>query len=50
MFFKKSVIGEVGWDDMDWTNLAQGRDRWRALVNEAKSLRVSKKKCWEFVQ
>jgi len=25
---------------MDWINLAQGRDRWRALVNEVMNLRV----------
>ena len=26
--------------DMDWINLAQDRDRWRAIVNAAMSLRV----------
>jgi hypothetical protein len=24
---------ETGWYGMDWTNLAQVRDQWRALVN-----------------
>jgi hypothetical protein len=24
---------EVGWSDVDWIDLAQDRDRWRALVN-----------------
>jgi hypothetical protein len=24
---------EVGWEGMDWIDLAQDRDRWRALVN-----------------
>jgi hypothetical protein len=24
---------EVEWGDVDWIGLAQGRDRWRALVN-----------------
>jgi hypothetical protein len=23
----------LGWDDMDWINLAQDKDQWRALVN-----------------
>ena len=29
----KMDLQEVGWGDMDWIDLAQGRDRWRALVN-----------------
>jgi hypothetical protein len=31
---------EVGWGAMDWIDLAQDRDRWRALVNAAMNLRV----------
>jgi hypothetical protein len=32
----KIDLRETGWDDMDWSDLAQDRDRWRALeqVNE----------------
>jgi hypothetical protein len=29
----KLDLREVGWGDIDWINLAQDRDRWRALVN-----------------
>jgi hypothetical protein len=25
-------LGEVGWYGMDWIDLAQDRDQWRALV------------------
>jgi hypothetical protein len=27
------ALREIGWDDMDWIDLAQDRDQWRALVN-----------------
>jgi hypothetical protein len=33
-------LREIGWDDMDWFELAQDRDRWRALVNMVMNLRV----------
>jgi len=33
-------IQEVGCGDMDWIDLAQDRDRWRALVNTLVNLRV----------
>jgi hypothetical protein len=33
-------LREAGWGDMDWINLAQDRDRWRALVNTVMNLRV----------
>jgi hypothetical protein len=25
-------LGEVGWGDMDWIDLAEDRNRWRAVV------------------
>jgi hypothetical protein len=33
-------LGEVGRDDVDWTGVAQDRNRWRALVNSVLKLRV----------
>jgi hypothetical protein len=36
----KMHLQEVGWVSMDWIDLAQDRDRWRALVNEVMNLRV----------
>jgi hypothetical protein len=33
-------LGEVGWDEVDWIDLAQDRNRWRALVNSVLNLRV----------
>jgi hypothetical protein len=29
----KMDLREIGWDGMDWIDLAQDRDQWRALVN-----------------
>jgi hypothetical protein len=33
-------LREIGWGGMDWIDLAQGRDQWRALVNTVINLRV----------
>jgi hypothetical protein len=33
-------ISEIGWGGMDWIDLAQDRDQWRALVNTAMNLWV----------
>jgi hypothetical protein len=33
-------LREIGWDVMDWIDLAQDRDQWRALVNTVMNLRV----------
>jgi hypothetical protein len=36
----KMDLRETGWDGMDWIELAQNRDQWRALVNTVMNLRV----------
>jgi hypothetical protein len=33
-------LREIGWDGVDWIDLAQDRDQWRALVNTVINLRV----------
>jgi hypothetical protein len=29
----KMDLREIGWDGMDWIDLPQNRDQWKALVN-----------------
>jgi hypothetical protein len=36
----KMDLREVGWDGMDWIDLAHDRDQWRALANTVISLPV----------
>jgi hypothetical protein len=33
-------LREISWGDVDWIQLAQDRDRWRALVTTVMNLRV----------
>jgi hypothetical protein len=36
----KMDLREIGWDGMDWIDLIQDGDQWRALVNAVMNLRV----------
>jgi ribosome biogenesis protein Nip4 len=36
----KIELKEVGSEVMDWVDLAQGRNRWRALVNAVMNIRT----------
>jgi hypothetical protein len=36
----KVDLRKKGWGGMDWIDLAQDRDQWRALVNTVMNLRV----------
>jgi hypothetical protein len=36
----KVDLREIGWDGMDWIDLTQDRDQWRALVNTVMNIRV----------
>jgi hypothetical protein len=38
----KMDLQEVGWGFGDWMELAQDRDRWRALVGKVRNLLVPK--------
>jgi hypothetical protein len=33
-------VREMGWDGMDWIDLVQDRDQWRALVNAVMNFRI----------
>jgi hypothetical protein len=36
----ENCSSDIGWDGMDWIDLAQDRDQWRAPVNMVKNLPV----------
>jgi hypothetical protein len=36
----KMDLRETGWDGIDWLELAQDRDQWRAFVNTVMNRRV----------
>jgi hypothetical protein len=36
----KIDLREIGWDGMDWMDMGQDRDQWKALVNTVMNLPV----------
>jgi hypothetical protein len=36
----KVDLRQIGWGGMDWIDMAQDRDQWRALLNTVINLRV----------
>jgi hypothetical protein len=36
----KMDLRVIGWDGLDWIDLAQDRDKWKAFVNMVIKLRV----------
>jgi hypothetical protein len=40
MDYIKMDLREIGWDGVDWMDIAQVRDQWRALVNTVLNHRV----------
>jgi hypothetical protein len=36
----KMDLRKIGWDGMDWIDLAQDWDQWKALVNMVMNLQV----------
>jgi hypothetical protein len=43
----KLDVREIGWDGVDWIDIAQDRDQWRALVNTVLCHSI---KCWEVLE
>jgi hypothetical protein len=37
----KLDLGEIKWDGIDWIDVAQDVDQWRALLNTVMNLRIS---------
>jgi hypothetical protein len=36
----KMDLRDIGWDGVDWIDMAQDRDQWRALVSTVLNLRI----------
>jgi hypothetical protein len=43
-------LRKTRWDGMDWNDLAQDRDQWRALVNMYDNEHSVSLKCWEVLE
>jgi hypothetical protein len=37
----KIDLREIGWDSMEWIDVAQDRDHWRAFMNTIMNFQVS---------
>jgi hypothetical protein len=44
----KIDVREIGWDGMDWIDLAEDRDQWRACEHSNEPL--GSIKCWEVLE
>jgi hypothetical protein len=40
VYYINMDLREIGWDGVDWIDMAQDRDQWRALVNTVLNFRV----------
>jgi hypothetical protein len=45
----KMDLREKEWDGVDWIDMVQDRDRWRALVNKVLKP-VGSMKCWDVLE
>jgi hypothetical protein len=45
----KMDLREIGWGDMDWIDLAQDRDQWRALGEHGYEF-LGSVKCWKILE
>jgi hypothetical protein len=36
----KTALSSMGWEDVDWTQLVQGRENWRVILNTAMKILV----------
>jgi hypothetical protein len=46
----KMDFREIGWDGIDWIDLAQDKDQWRVLVNMMMDEPLDSIKFWEVLE